>query len=144
LFRSNAVRVRQHFALLRCESRRRLLTLSLLWLDLCACVNDTLLNYEICLSFFRNGPVTDLAAFLRLFRATQQHRIMFFVSNPPFCSSIETKTFMAIIAEAMLDGNLYSSVSTSASQPRIGGQACTSCQSGTWPDLDGQRLVAIL
>jgi len=43
----------------------------------------------------------------------------------------------------MIDGSLYNGSSSSSSQPRIGSDNCVSCQSGTWPDPNSQRLAII-
>jgi len=48
------------------------------------------------------------------------------------------------LAESAIDGSLYSGISNSSSQPRVGAEQCTACQSGTWPDVYGQRLVVVL
>ncbi|UJR38008.1 hypothetical protein I4U23_030690 [Adineta vaga] len=54
------------------------------------------------------------------------------------CNSTGTNS---VISESSIDGNLYSPVTISSSQPRTGAQNCLICQNGTWPDLDGQRCT---
>ncbi|CAF3900474.1 unnamed protein product [Rotaria sordida] len=47
----------------------------------------------------------------------------------------------SVKTESNLDGNLYTSITSSSSQPRIGNETCVQCQTGTWPDPAGQRCT---
>lgn len=48
--------------------------------------------------------------------------------------------YSIIVAQATIEGNLYSATSPSPSdQPRVGSDSCIQCVSGTWPNPDGQR-----
>ncbi len=72
---------------------------------------------------------------------------MLFVIDNFFLSADDEyrrKMYFIILAESQINGNLYGSSSSSSSQPRFGSEICISCQNGTWPDPDNQRLVIIL
>ncbi|CAF2430595.1 unnamed protein product [Rotaria sp. Silwood2] len=43
--------------------------------------------------------------------------------------------------ESALDGSLYTQITNSSSQPRIGNETCVPCQDGTWPDSASQRCT---
>ena len=57
---------------------------------------------------------------------------------------MEQKIYFVTLAELDIDGSLYDGLTNDSDQPRYGSEQCITCESGTWPDPDGQRLAISL